>query len=198
MMTLKIKILLSVLIILGIGFAYTYLVLETQTCNIDEPLEAKTGINLFDYPDTYISYSSNAIATKNSISTGMYTDANYENYCVTFEVLPKDSYLEQAWSKGQAYIVFESRLQSTIEWIVDNKYKITMYYYEDDKNMIGEIVFFQKEWAGNDHIISYEQPLPKESQNKSIYIKYESILGSFLFLTNGNDVRFFDNYLSVR
>lgn len=196
-MTLKIKILLVVFIIIGLGFAYTYLVLETQTSNMDELLKDKTGINLFEYPSTYVNYSSNAIATEDVISTGMYTDANYENYCVIFEVPPDDFYMKQAWSKGQASIAFESYLQGTIEWIVNNKYKITMYYYEGDEDR-KEITFFQREWVGNDHIISYQQPLPKESQSKSIYIKYESILGSFLFLTNGNDVRFLDNYLSVQ
>lgn len=196
-MNLKSKILIIVFLICGLLVFYACFVIEFQIAYTSNPIEYKTSINLFEDISTYIEDTNNVIMTEKAISTSMYTDSNYENYYGIIEIPPDDSYIEKAWSQGKAFIAFESFLQSTKEWIVNNKYMITMYYYAD-KEETQKITFFEGKWVGRDNIVSHKQSLPEESKDKSIYVKYESILGSFLFLSNGNDVRFQNNYLTIQ
>lgn len=176
---------------------YAFCVLEIHHEFVDNPLINKDTINLFDNPTTYEITTSNSIITNKKICTGMYTDGNYQNYSVIVEIPYNDYTLIKAWKNHNPSIVFESKLQSTKEWIVNNKYKISMYYYLDD-NQNQPIVFYNKTWVGGDHIVSSSQLLPIDSKGKSVYVKYESVLGKFLFITNGNDIRFYYNYLSIR
>lgn len=196
-MNLKKKILLLVMILCVLILFYLFFVLDLQIFYSDKPLLDKSTVNLLDNFPRYLEISSNAITTKKVISSGMYTDANYKDFYAIIKLPPDDNYMKEAWKKGEAFVAFESFLQSTKEWISNNKYMITMYYYSDDEAS-QPVIFFQEKWVGINYRVSYKQPLPKEAKNKSIYIKFESDLGSFLFLANGNDVRFIDNYLSIQ
>ncbi len=195
-MTLKNKIFLIIFLTFILIVFYAFFVIEFQVSYDNHPLQNKTEINLFKNISNYINLTNNAIITENVISTGMYTDANYQNYYVIIKIPANNYYVKQAWEKGQAFVSFESFLESTNEWIVNNKYVITMYYYDNKCNH--QVTFFEEEWVGRNNIVSNKVPLPIEAKNKPIYIKYKSHLGKFMFLPNGNDVRFKKNYLTIQ
>lgn len=195
-MQLKKKILIIILLITLFVGSYFFIVLDIHISYKDMPLQDKSTVNLFDDVSNYLDATNNAIINQTIISTGMYTDGNYKNFYAIMKIPPTDPYLLDAWKKGDASIAFESLLQGTKEWIINNRYKITMYYYPCEGSE--PTVFFNKKWVGLDIRVSYKQLLPEESKGKSIYIRYESDLGSLLFMKNGNDIRFLDNYLTIQ
>ncbi|GKX28734.1 hypothetical protein SH1V18_12140 [Vallitalea longa] len=160
-----------------------------------KPLTEPLTNNLFDNINLYIFDSNNASITKRNISTGMYTDANYKDFYVIIEI-PINNYLVE--NKANTYIIFQSLLQGTSEWVNNNKYSIKMFYFQDNNPDNDCITFYNEKWVGLDKLISCKQLIPKEALGNSIYIEYASEIGSFFFLKNGNDIRFFNNYLSVQ
>lgn len=196
-MKLKSKLIYIILFVCILRALYVFYILEPQTTGVDDPLPNKSSLNLFDHAALYIMHSTNAITTREVISTGMYAGGNYENFYMIIELPPDDYYVKQAWQQGQASIAFESRLQKTTEWVNNNKYKISMYYYADENNK-HPVIFFEGVWVGLDKKTSGVQLLPEASKGKAVYVRYESVLQSILFFTNGNDVRFLDNYLTIQ
>jgi hypothetical protein len=191
MKLLKKIIVLLIFVMLVTGFVMT--VHEPSDSYEDSKLENVDSKNLFKHVDDYMIMSSNAMCTYESLSTGMFTDENKEDYYVVFKVDSDDELLKQ-WDQGTLMIDYQSYLQGTLEWIVNNKYGITMYYYNDNQE---EIVFYQYETPGADHTISDRVSIPLDAKNKDIYIKYQSLLGKILFAKNGNDLRFKRNYLTI-
>ena len=175
---------------------FAIIVLRDSSTYDETFLTEKNGVNLFDYTNKYLFENNNALVTKEELSTGMYTGSNNNNYYAIFKIKPNDPLLTEILKQGQANIVFESKLQGTTEWVVDNKYKISM-YYQSSENKQKTIEFFSQTWVGANLTISSVQLIPKEAIGCDIYIRYESLLGSVLFIPNGNDLRFFNNYLSI-
>jgi len=175
---------------------FAIIVLHDSSIYDETFLTEKNGVNLFDYTNKFLFENHNSLVTKEELSTGMYTGSNNKNYYAIFKIKPNDPLLKEILKQGQANIVFESKLQGTTEWVVDNKYKISMYYQSKDDTR-KSTYFFSQTWVGADLTISNIQSIPKEAIGSDIYIRYESILGSVLFIPNGNDLRFFDNYLAV-
>ncbi|GMQ57144.1 hypothetical protein AN1V17_15390 [Vallitalea sediminicola] len=174
---------------------YIFIVEDIYIHYEDNPLDEPLTDNLFDDISPYVVDSYNAIITESTISTGMFTDANYKNFYVTIKIPSSHPLLKD---KDNVHIEFESRLQSTSEWVCNNKYVIRMYYYEDDNPNNEPITFFKKKWVGIDNRVSSRLLVPEEARDNSIYIQYISDIGSLFFLKNGNDVRFFHNYLSIK
>lgn len=196
MSLLKKVLIICLLFIVSYTF-YALCVLEIHHKYVDNPLINKDTINLLYNTTNCNITTSNSIVTNKRICTGMYTDGNYQNYSVIVEIPYNDYYLNKVWKNHNPSIAFESKLQNTKEWIINNKYKISMYYYLDDTKT-QKVVFYHNTWVGGDHIVSSTELLPIDSKGKSVYVKYESVLGKLLFITNGNDVRFYNNYLSIR
>ncbi|MCT4687632.1 hypothetical protein [Vallitalea sp.] len=193
-MRLKKKIFI-ILLFLNVSVLFYFFVVEDIYIQYDDnPLDLRSGNNLFNNITPFVDNSYNALITERTISTGMYTDANYKNFYVTIKIPSSHLLLK---NKDNVHIEFESKLQKTNEWISNNKYIIKMYYYKDDNSDNDPILFYNKKWVGLDKIVSTKQLIPKEAHGNSIYIQYASDLGSFLFMKNGNDIRFFHNYLSI-
>ncbi|QOR35266.1 hypothetical protein IMX26_00040 [Clostridium sp. 'deep sea'] len=196
-MSLKKKlIILSFIAVLSIVF-YMFFVEDIHINYPNNPLISKDSVNLLTIAKDYVYKSNNAIITQENISTGMYTDADYKNFYCTFKIPKYEPVYQKAWQDNNAQLLFESYLQETTEWVVNNKYKISVYYYKNESKSI-KIMLFEQAWVGLSKLISSVIDLPVESKNKDIYITYESILGSFFGLTNGNDLRFYNNYLSIK
>lgn len=196
-MKLSKKVFIIVCILCMVMVTYPFVVEDIYIDYADNPLKRPVGINLFDNITPYIIDVHNAITTKAELSTGMYTDANYINFYVILAIPPDDSLLLKAWDDNQAYIAFESTLQGTKEWISNNKYIISMYYYPHDNAEENPISIFHEKWVGLDRRVSSSVPIPEEAKECSIYIRYSSDIGSIFMVKNGNDIRFFNNYLSV-
>lgn len=193
-MRLRKKILIILLFLNASVLFYIFVVKDIHIQYEDNPLDQRSGDNLFENITPFVVDSYNALITKSTISTGMYTDANYKNFYVTIKIPSNHTLLK---NKDNVHIEFESKLQKTSEWVSNNKYIIRMYYYKDDNPDNKSILFYNKKWVGLDKRVSTKQLIPKEAQGNSIYIQYASDLGSFLFMKNGNDTRFFHNYLSI-
>lgn len=193
-MRLRKKILIILLFLNASVLFYIFVVKDIHIQYEDNPLDQRSGDNLFENITPFVVDSYNALITKSTISTGMYTDANYKNFYVTIKIPSNHTLLK---NKDNVHIEFESKLQKTSEWVSNNKYIIRMYYYKEDNPDNEPILFYNKKWVGLDKRVSTKQLIPKEAQGNSIYIQYASDLGSFLFMKNGNDTRFFHNYLSI-
>ena len=195
-MTLKSKLFILAFIIVIVGLFYVFFVEDILINYPESILENRDSKNILEIAKDYVHSSSNAIITRNNISTGMFTDADYKNYYCTIKIPKEDALYREAWQDNEAKVVFESYLQGTTEWVVNNKYKISVYYYKNNNKNI--VLLYEKTWVGLNKRVSAEINLPSECQNTDVYIKYESILAAFLGFSNGNDLRFHDNYLSVR
>ncbi|GMQ60803.1 hypothetical protein [Vallitalea maricola] len=193
-MRLRKKILIILLFLNASVLFYIFVVEDIYIQYEDNPLDQRSGDNLFDNITPFVVDSYNALITESTISTGMYTDANYKNFYVIIKIPSNHPLLR---NKDNVHIGFESKLQKTSEWVSNNKYIIRMYYYKDDNPDNEPILFYNKKWVGLDKRVSTKQLIPKEAQGNSIYIQYASDLGSFFFMKNGNDTRFFHNYLSI-
>lgn len=196
-MSLKKKLLILCFIsVLSIIF-YLFFVEDIYINYPNNPLASKECINLLTIANDYVYNSNNAIITQKNISTGMYTDADYKDFYCTIKIPKYDPVYQKAWQDNNAQVLFESYLQETTEWVVNNKYKISVYYYKNESNN-SKIILFEQVWVGLSKLVSSVIDLPIECKNKDMYITYESILGSFIGLKNGNDLRFYNNYLSIK
>jgi hypothetical protein len=197
-MTLKKKIMIILAILCLTNIFFIFLVKDIYVNYKDNPLNEPLTNNVFDNIASYSVDAINATITKERISTGMFTDANYKNFHVTIKIPADNPLIVESKNNKKAYVAFQSWLQGTKEWLINNKYSITMFYYPNEDYSTAPITFFNQQWVGLDRRVSSKIPIPKEAIGKSIYIDYASNLGSFLFLKNGNDIRFFDNYLSIK
>lgn len=188
-MKLKKRIFIGVTIVV---LAIIVMIHNPHTVYTYSRLETKIGKNFFDDTNTYLYSKSNAIVTKSEVSTGMYTDSNNVDYQVIFKINADDFLLKN----GDAVIALESQLNSTTEWVVDNKYRIIMYYERLEEGDIERVIFYDKTWVGTHETVSVVKKIPMAASNAEIFVKYESRVGSVLGYKNGNDVRFINNYLS--
>ena len=116
---------------------------------------------------------------------------NYKDYSIVLRIPSDDPHLINAWNDGDAVLAFESFLQKTTEWVDNNEYRISVFYFKNNT----PVVIYQNQWVGGDQLVSNISSIPPDAQNCDIYITYESVLGTAFFLKNGNDVRFKNNHL---